>query len=112
MIDPLSVNVTNLEGALLCPVCGFPGYSTEPAYSRNGGEIGKAICPCCLWEPGFDDCPAASAQAKDDLFASILDYRRRWSATKEWRGHRHLLPKGFDGLAQLNQLFKIAPHLK
>ncbi|MGH1413605.1 MAG: hypothetical protein ACRBB0_08925 [Pelagimonas sp.] len=107
----LSFNVNVPDGRLLCPVCGFPEYSDQPAYSERGGEIGTTICPCCLWEPGFDDTPLASAKAEDTILESIIAYRARWSVTKQWQGQRQLLSEGFDGEGQLTKLASIAPHL-
>lgn len=112
MICPLSFNVLNREGSLLCPVCGFPDFSNSPPYSKNGGEIGTAICPCCLWEPGFDDCPAASARAKETIIASVKAYRSGWAATKQWQGNRDRMPENFDSAGQLAKLLETAPILK
>ena len=111
MMSNLSFNIAAPDGRLLCPVCGFPDYSYQPAYSERGGEIGTTICPCCLWEPGFDDEPLASAKAKDTILESIIAYRAGWSATKQWQGKRRQLPEGFDGEGQLAKLAGIAPHL-
>ncbi|WP_299725208.1 hypothetical protein [uncultured Tateyamaria sp.] len=112
MKNPLSFNVTNDSGSLLCPVCGFPDFASSPAYSKNGGEIGVTICPCCLWEPGFDDCPAASARAKETIIASVKAYRRSWAVTKQWGGKRDRMPENFDSADQLAKLLEIAPNLK
>ncbi|WP_424973127.1 hypothetical protein [Dinoroseobacter sp. S76] len=111
MISNLSFNVFAPDGRLLCPVCGFPGYSHRPAYSEYGGEIGTTICPCCFWEPGFDDNPLASAKAKDTILESVIAYRAGWATTKQWQGRRHLRPEGFDGEGQLANLAGLAPHL-
>jgi hypothetical protein len=112
MPSPVSFNVMSEEGALLCPVCGFPGYSEVPAYTDNTGRIGTTICPCCLWEPGFDDNPLASAKAKATIRESILAYRTGWVTTKEWRGQRGLKPDEFDGSKQLDAMLKRAPDLR
>ena len=112
MVNPVSFNVTNAEGSLLYPVCGFPGFSLSPAYSESGGLVGTTICPCCLWEPGFDDCQAASSQAKSSILASVLAYRKKWAGTKQWQGQRNLIPEGFDGSKQVAELLKLARDLQ
>ena len=110
-MSDLSFNVAASDGRLLCPACGFPDYSDQPAYSERGGEVGTTICPCCMWEPGFDDDPFASAKAKDTILESVIAYRAVWSATKQWQGLRYRRPEGFDGESQLAKLAVIAPHL-
>lgn len=112
MIDPLKLNVKNAEGQLLCPVCGFADFSRVPAYSSEGGMIGTTICPCCFWEPGYDDCALASRQAKASILASVKDYRAKWVKTKQWQGKRDAAPSEYDGARQLNALLKIAPKLE
>ena len=104
-------NVTDAQGNLLCPSCGFVGYSNAPAYSSKGGMIGVTICPCCLWEPGFDDEPGACARAKDTIKESLNSYRSKWAILKEWQGKPELKPIGWNGELQLQELFETAPHL-
>ena len=71
MSDARQFNVCDSIGRLLCPACGYPGYATEPAYNHQGGLAGTTICPCCLWEPGFDDNSHASATATDTILATL-----------------------------------------
>ncbi len=111
MMSNLMFNVTAPDGNLLCPVCGLPGYAGSPAYSEQGGEIGSALCPCCLWEPGFDDNPLASGQAKSTILETVIAYRTGWMATKQWQGNRRGMPKDFDADRQLADLAQIVPHL-
>ena len=72
----------------LCSSCGLPGYFTALAWDDQGrGVIGSGICPCCFYEPGFDDDPAASADAQPTVQASVLHYREKWIASgMPWRG--------------------------
>jgi hypothetical protein len=108
-MDPLLLNVEH-DGAYLCPVCGFP-FSKHPTYDERGGMIGTGICPCCLWEPGFDDCPAASSRASPVLLETLKDYRDGWAALFQWQGRDSLRPAQFDGRKQLSELLRLAPHL-
>ncbi len=65
----------------LCPSCGLPGYFTTQSWDTHGrGVIAYGICPCCFYEPGFDDDPAASADAQPTVRASVLHYREKWIA--------------------------------
>lgn len=111
MLSFLSFNVVSPNGKLLCPACGFEGYSDEPAYFDHGGRIGIAICPCCMWEPGFDDEPLASGDAEDTILKSLIAYRSRWWSTKVWQGQSDLTPTPIDGQAQLLSLKALAPYL-
>lgn len=98
---------------LLCPCCGYPGYAPSPAYPEHDkpGLIGLTICPCCLWEPGFDDNPLATSQASASVHASLLNYRAAWAATCAWRSKASGRPADFDGTAQLERLRQVAPML-
>lgn len=103
-------NIRDSSGRWICPCCGFPGYSHAPAYSKDDrGLIGTAICPCCLWEPGYDDDPAASAGA--DPNTAISAHRGGWAATCQWQGKPDRRPPGFDGRAQLERLRDLASDL-
>lgn len=112
MPDGRQFNVHDSEGRLLCPACGFPGFATQPAYDERGGIIATAICPCCMWEPGFDDVPSASADARETILMSLQHYRARWTDGLLWRGRAEQQPSGWDGAAQLAQLFEIAPNVR
>lgn len=111
MVDPLQFNIRNDQGKLLCPACGFPDYAVTDAYDEAGG-IPLSICPCCLWEPGFDDNPAASSSAQETILASVKVYRAEWSAAAAWRGHGDLKPMNWDAVAQLAHLLKVSPYVR
>lgn len=107
-----SLNIAHAPGQFLCPVCGYPVFGPEPVYSESGeGIIGRGICPCCLWEPGFDDEPLASARAQPTVLASINFYRNRWMTLAQWQGQVAIRPANYDGRAQLSALRDIAPWL-
>ena len=110
-MDFRALNITNLDGEFLCPCCGFPGYAKVPVYSYTSGIIGTTICPCCLWEPGFDDDPNASTDASDDVLESLKLYRKKWARTYQWRGRKELQPSDFEGRLQLEKLLRDAPGL-
>lgn len=106
-------NIYDEAGALLCPCCGYPGYAAGPAYPEEGapGMIGLTICPCCLWEPGFDDNPLATSRAEATPRASLVKYRAAWAATCIWQGKQDRKPPDFDGAEQLERLRQLAPEL-
>ena len=105
-------NIQSETGTFICPVCGFPNFSRLEAYDKEeGGKIGTTICPCCLWEPGFDDNQLASAEAKATILQSVLQYRANWQVTSEWRGQKNLRPEDWNPASQLDELFKRAPFL-
>ena len=112
MTDATNLNILTSEGKLLCPACGFPNYASEPAYDRCGGITGITICACCLWEPGYDDEPHASADARDTILDSLHAYRVKWRASHQWRGDKGSQPPVWDGEAQLAKLFELAPYLR
>lgn len=113
MSDSSQFNVRDRTGRLLCPACGYPDYyACVPAYDARGGLIGSAICPCCLWEPGFDDDPAAAAKAEDGIVASLQAYRAAWGSALRWRGRMAEKPPGWDGEQQLAHLFELAPGIR
>lgn len=111
MEDATRFNVRDGDGRMLCPVCGFAGFAYRPAYEESGGLAGVAICPCCLWEPGFDDDPAASRHAQDSILGSIRAYRFALGSPA-WRGMADRKPLNWDGERQLLALFNIAPYLR
>jgi len=111
MIDILKFNIRDENGQLLCPCCGFPGFANVEAYDEHGGIIGTAICPCCLWEPGFDDVPAASADAKETVLESVCAYRAKWMQNFNWRGKLQRKPEEWSAKPQTEKLFELAPHV-
>lgn len=109
--SPLSVK--DKTGGFLCPVCGQAGTFDEHCFDERGGVIGSAICPCCFYEPGFDDDPMASAKAKATPIESIKAYRAEWIADgKPWRSASLSAPEDWDALTQLQSLLKLAPDLR
>jgi hypothetical protein len=110
--DPRRFNIRSTEGEYLCPSCGFPGHFHGDSYDQSGPQIATGICPCCLWEPGYDDVPAASG-APDRIVEALKAYRRGWTALgPAWNGKPECIPAAWDRKAQLERLFKIAPWLK
>ena len=114
-LDPLRFNARDESGQYLCPACGLAGYFEGYSFDKRGGVIATGICPCCFYEPGFDDDTGASAGAKETVLESILDYRRRWiEAGMPWLGE----PERFEPLPawnparQLEHLFVVEPALK
>ncbi|QMW21806.1 hypothetical protein [Sandaracinobacteroides saxicola] len=112
MEDPRQFNIENGQGLLLCPSCGFPGYSDKPAYDERGGIVGTTICSCCLWEPGFDDDQLASVNAGDTILQSLKNYRAKLGTLQLGQGGRDRRPKDFNVERQLSVLFAIAPHVR
>jgi hypothetical protein len=85
----------------------------EHCFEERGGVIGSAICPCCLYEPGFDDDPMASAKAKATPIESIRAHRADWIADgKPWRSGSVTAPQDWDAPLQLKALLKTAPGLR
>ena len=112
MEDARQFNVRDADGKYLCPACGFPGYFRGDSYDERGGLAGTGICPCCYWEPGFDDDPDASGGPATILEALRLR-RRGWSSFgPAWAGRPEDIPAGWDGRAQAEHLFEIAPHVR
>lgn len=112
MAEALQFNIVDSHSRLLCPCCGYPGYSNVPAYDKSGGIIGLCICPCCLWEPGFDDDQMASAEANQTILESLIAYRQRWVGLKKWRGKPEIRPIDWHPETQLEQLYNAAPHVR
>ena len=111
MTDASQFNIRDEAGNLLCPCCGFAGFSRAPAYDATGGVIGRAICPCCLWEPGFDDDAAASTHAASTILESLKAYRRGHNF-RQFKGRLDERPVNWDGDRQLEALFRLAPHVR
>lgn len=111
-VRPSLFIIRNDRGEYLCPVCGFAGYFRGDHFAdKEGGVIGTGICPCCFYEPGFDDNPAASAGAKDTLLDSILSYRKAWTEQGMlWRGAPKVeRPADWEPASQLARLLETAP---
>jgi len=74
------------------------------------GRIGTGICCCCYFEPGFDDEPGNSPDAKSTVLDSILAYRRAWvDEGMPWRCDIHERPEGWDPIKQLDRLLELLP---
>ena len=112
MEDARQFNIRDADGRLLCPACGFPSFANETPYDERGGLSGAAICPCCLWEPGFDDTPGGSADAEDTILASLRNYRAKWTSDFQWRGRGRNEPPDWDAERQLAHLFEVAPNVR
>src|SRR4051794_40134167 len=97
----------------LCPVCGYDGTFRGDHYDDKGGCAASGICSSCLFEPGFDDNPLASALASRTIATSIKAYRAAWLAEgMPWRGEdTKSKPANWDPGAQLARLFQAAPFL-
>jgi hypothetical protein len=109
--NPLRFNIVSDAGQLLCPCCGLAGQCGHPPYDARGGNIGSGICACCMWEPGFDDDPAASANAALTIEASLVAYRSLWiEQGYPWRAEK-TPPEGWEGRSQCEQLLRQFPHL-
>jgi hypothetical protein len=105
-------SIQDKSGHFLCPVCGHGGTFGAHSFDERGGVIGSGICPCCLFEPGFDDDQGASAKAKATALQSIKHYRAEWIGEgMPWRSGRVPQPAGWGGPGQLANLLKIAPAL-
>jgi hypothetical protein len=115
LLEPWRLNVRDGCGRFLCPVCGLAGYFRGDSFDRNGGVIGTGICPCCLFEPGFDDVMAASGSAEATSSETVLAYRSRWIGEgMKWRGDPQVrpIPEDWSGVGQLERLFTVAPELR
>jgi hypothetical protein len=111
-LEPWRLNIRDGCGRWLCPVCGFPGHFQGESFDRHGGVIGTGICPCCLFEPGFDDVMAASGTAGATSHETVLVYRRDWiAAGMPWRGDPANRPGGWDPRRQLDGLLEAAPEV-
>lgn len=111
MADARQFNIRDEGGNLLCPCCGFRGFSRTPAYDETGGLVGTTICPCCHWEPGFDDDAAASGTTADGILGSLKAHRGRHNP-QSFKGRADERPVDWDGDRQLAALFLLAPHVR
>jgi hypothetical protein len=110
--NPLRFNIFDGAGQILCPCCGLAGQFSYPPYDARGGSLGCGICACCMWEPGFDDDPGASAGAKPTIKASLVGYRTLWiEQGHPWRAETFSAPHGWSPTDQCAALLRLAPHL-
>jgi hypothetical protein len=100
-------NIRDEQGLLLCPACGYQAFSFAPAYFEHGGER-LVICPCCMWEPGYDD---ADARTTADVLVALRDYREGWHGCARWSSPNDP-PPNWDGKRQLSHLFEVAPNVR
>jgi len=107
-LDHRCFNILGQRGLYLCPACGLTSCFKAEPYDEHGGLIGTGICPCCLFEPGFDDNPAASPNAAATVLESIVKYRAVWVAEgMPWQGAQTIRPTEWNPEAQLHDLAKI-----
>lgn len=99
--DYRRLDIRTPNGDWLCPACGFPGYFGGESFGEHGPLIGTGICPCCQYEPGFDDSAAASGCAQDVPIDAIRAYSAAWfDGGMVWRGDPSAIPAGWDRQAQ------------
>jgi hypothetical protein len=111
-LDCTCFNVQTVRGTFLCPACGFGGAFDGSQFETRGGIIGRGICPCCFYEPGFDDDPMASADAQPTVLLSIASYRANWiAAGMPWRATMTPAPVDWRPETQLATLAEVAPFL-
>ena len=107
MDDARKFNIQDREGRFLCPACGLPGYFQGNSYDERGGVAATGICPCCLWEPGFDDMAAPDQLS---VVECLRRYRAGWSSLgPAWSGPTDKIPVGWNGKVQLERLSQLAP---
>lgn len=108
MDDARIFNIADRDGRFLCPACGLPGFFRGTSYDEKGGIIGTGICPCCLWEPGFDDMGFTGL----GIVESLREYRAGWgSPGPQWAGQIEAMPAGWDGRRQFEHLALLAPFI-
>ena len=109
--DPTIFNIVADNGDSLCSCCGLAGQFDNVPYDARGGIIGSGICSACFWEPGFDDDPRASREARPTVKTSLIAYRSRWIAEGHvWRSDNSARP-GWDGAAHLAEMLTRFPFL-
>ncbi|MEL1250493.1 hypothetical protein [Aurantiacibacter gilvus] len=91
--DYRSLNIQSKTGDWLCPSCGFPGYFRGLSFVEGGPLIGTGICPCCTYEPGFDDVAAASGTPHSEPIDALRAYSKEWFAGgMRWWGNLAPIP--------------------
>ena len=106
--------IIRADEGFLCPVCGWAGtFKGDHFADDEGGCIATGICACCAYEPGFDDNPLASKNAKPTIRESISAFRQAWiKSGSPWLGRdRTPLPEGWSATEQLSRLYQLAPFL-
>lgn len=90
----------------MCPVCGYP-YLSEPAYNVTiskdaplyDGEPSYEICPCCLFEFGYDDM---------DQGYTFEQWRQKWiDGGMVWGNGKHTPPKDWNPREQVAKVMHI-----
>jgi hypothetical protein len=110
-------NIRDDKGRFLCPCCGYSDSFLGASFDAHGGVIGTGICDCCMFEPGFDDDPAASGKTirgsgSRYTAAAVADYHGQWrSEGMPWRGMPKRQPLGWSADFQIDHLRRTAPYL-
>jgi hypothetical protein len=80
-----------------CQACGYPRLYTPP-FTHGVGSL--EMCPCCFYQPGYDDVVLASGR---DL--SPPEWRERWVAQGvPWESKMVAPPDGWDPPLQLQNV--------
>ena len=84
-----------MNAKFMCPVCGFPNLTEDPAPPSGGGSY--EICYSCGFEFGVTD---------DDKGFSYQSWRRKWvDEGMPWAGNGiDNPPDGWDPVSQLLNL--------
>jgi hypothetical protein len=108
--DYRALNMRREDGTWLCASCGFPDYFTGKSFDENGPLIGSGICPCCMYEPGFDDIAGASAVGFDSPLLALQAYSKEWRQHgMVWRGMGDWMPHGWNPETQMADWILHAP---
>ena len=85
----------------VCPACGYDHLWEDPAAYGTGS---LEICPCCLFQPGFDNNAAASGGV-----TSPAEYRADWIAEgSAWKSDLIPPPDSWDPIAQVSRVIASA----
>lgn len=105
--DYSRLNIQDADGKWLCPSCGFDAAFSGASFWFGGPLIGTGICPCCMYEPGYDDVTAASGVPEDKPLDALRAYSLKWRDDGMlWRGRASLIPEGWDADAQIENWLK------